>query len=333
MARLDLLNLTLTQQKRQALAAFNFIKIMQEKIEKAFTVDDLYLNVVKAITTDLSMDAAALLKINRTTRDISIVASAGLPENMKPLKLDEHIPEQEILKPTFTNSKSSLLEFHMFVIGSFTFPYFIWYPVAEERDSALVLFAGNRFEDLMSKQPFSEASLDTFGALSSVIFLRRDNIAKTQEMMGKQEERIDFLAEILKTSPVSVIVSDRDGKITYINKTTEKLFGYAADELTGRDQNLLNAEPNAAEIQKIILETVRQGKLWKGELLSRKKNGDLFYVHASFYQLLDKDGIFTALVGFQEDITERKHAEAKLKRSREQLRALAARLAEAEEAE
>jgi PAS domain S-box-containing protein len=322
LARLDLLNLTLTQQKRQATAAFHFIKVLQEKVEKALTTDDLYLNVVKALTSELSMDSAAVLRINFETRDISLLASAGLPEKLKGLKLDEDIATQQLLGPTFINSKSSLQSFHEFVRKSFRYPYFVWYPIADEEDGTVVLFVGNRVEDLVSKQPFSEISLETFGAISSVILLRRDSIAYTQEMLGKKEERIDFLAEILKSSPVSVIATDEDARIIYCNPAVEKLYGYKEQELIGRDPGMLNAESNADEIQSEILETVRRGQVWRGEILNRKKDGDLFYMRASIYKLLDKKGNFMAFVDFQEDVTERRRVEDALKESEEKYRTI-----------
>jgi PAS domain S-box-containing protein len=323
LSRLDLLNLTLTQQKRQAIAAFNFITIMEAKIKKAFTIDNLYLNVVKAITSDLFMDSSAFLRINYENRDISILASSGLLENLKCLKLDENISEQETLKPTFVDSKSSLQTFHKFIISSFKFPFFIWYPILDEEDGMLVLFVGNRFEDLMSKQPFSETSLETFGAISAVILLRRGSIIKTQEMLRRKEERIDFLAEILKTSPISVIAMDWDAKMIYVNPATEEIYGYKAEELIGKDPlALFSAEPDVAEIQKKILNTIRQGKVWRGETLNKKKNGDLFYSCASIYQLLDKEGNFIAFVGFKGDITERKQAEEALCESEKKYRNL-----------
>jgi PAS domain S-box-containing protein len=340
LAKLDLLNLTLTQQKRQAVAALNFIKITQEKSEKAFTIDDLYTNVVKALTDDLFMDSSALLRINFKTRKISLLASSGLRTNLKYLKLDENVSKQEILEPTLVNSKSSPQSFHTFVINSFQFPYFVWYPITDEEDGTLILFVGNRIEDLMSKQPFSQASLETFGAISSVILLRRDNIVKTQEMLRRKEERIDFLAEISKTSPISVIATDVNARVTYCNQATEKLYGYKAEELIGKDPGMLNAEHNADEIQKGIKDAVRQRKIWRGELLNKKKNGDLFYMHASIFPVLDKDGNFIAFVGFQEDVTERKRAEDERKRlleqvreSQEQLQSLSRRLLEVQDAE
>jgi PAS domain S-box-containing protein len=312
LARLDLLNLILTQQKRQAIAAFNFIKIMQEKIEEAFSIDDLYSNVVKALTNNFFMDSSAVLRIDFNTRDIFLLASSGLTENLKYLKLDENISKQEILTPTFVNSNSFLHALHTFVVNNFRFPYFVWYPITDEEAGLIVLFVGNKFEDLVLKQPFSEASLETFGAISSVILLRREYITKTQEILRSKEDRINFLAEILKTSPISVIATDLDTKITYVNPAMGKLYGYKPEELIGKDPGLLNAESNSDEIQKEILDTVRQGKLWRGEIMNRKKNGDLFYIDASIYPVLDRDGNFIAFVGFHEDITEHKKAEGRL---------------------
>jgi len=322
LARLDLLNLTLTQQKRQAVAAFNFINVMQEKIEEALTIDDLYSNIVKALTTDLFMDSSSLLRIDFNTRDIFILASSGLTENLKYLKLDENISKKEVLNPTFVNSKSSLHAFHTFVVKSFEFPFFIWHPIVDEEDSLIVLFVGNRFEDLVSKQPFSDANLETFRAISSVISLRRDNIVKTQEMLRRKREKIDFLAEVLRTSPLSVITTDLNGKIIYVNQAMEKLYGYKPEELIGKNSGMLNAEPNMDEIQREIIDTTRQEKVWKGELLNKKKNGVLFYIHASIYPVLDKEGNFIAFVGFQEDITERKKTEKALRESEKKYRNL-----------
>ncbi len=320
LARLDLLNIKLTQQKRQAIAAFNFIKFIQEKIEKASTIDDLYFNIVNVMTAHLFMDSSALLKINFETKDVSILASAGLSEDLKGLKLDETVSKQELVKPTFVSSKSSLQSFQEFVRDGFKFPYFVWYPIADEEDGTLVLFVGNKVEDTVLKQPFSEESLETFGAIASVILLRRDNIATTLEMLRKKEERINFLVEILETSPVSVIATDKDVKITYVNLATEKLTGYKAEELIGKDLGMLNADPKAAEIQKELVDTISQGKVWRGEILNKKKNGELYYILASVYQLLDEKGNFMAMVGFQEDITERKKAEEALQSSELQYR-------------
>ena len=210
LTRLDLRNLTLGQEKRQALAAFKFIRVMHEKVERASTVDGLYLSAVKTIVSDLYVDSSALFRVDPETGEVTILASSGLPESIEGIHLSQGVSKQEILTPAFSNNKTAPQSFHQAVRSSFRVPYFVWYPIAEEEDGMLVLFAGNRIEDMVFKQPFSEASLETFGAISSAILMRRDNIVTTQEMLRKKNERIDFLAEMLKTSPISVIATDKD---------------------------------------------------------------------------------------------------------------------------
>jgi two-component system NtrC family sensor kinase len=126
------------------------------------------------------------------------------------------------------------------------------------------------------------------------------------------EERITFLAQVLDTSPLSVIATDEHGKISYVNPATRKLFGYKDTELLGKDPIILNANPDAENIQRKILETVSQNRVWTGELLNKKKNGELFYIRDTIYKLNDEKGNFIAYVGFAEDITDRKQLEEQL---------------------
>ncbi len=128
----------------------------------------------------------------------------------------------------------------------------------------------------------------------------------------RAEERITFLAQVLNTSPLSVLATDEHGKIICVNPATENLFGYKDHELLGKDTTILSADPDAENIQKNILDTVRQNKVWSGEILNRKKNGDLFYIQETIYKLTDEKGDFIAFVGFAEDITDRKKLKQQL---------------------
>jgi len=128
----------------------------------------------------------------------------------------------------------------------------------------------------------------------------------------RAEEKITFLAQVLNTSPLSVIATDERGKIIYVNPVTEKLYGYKDYELLGKSPIILNEDSYTVSIQKTILKTVRQNKVWTGELLNRKKDGELFYIKETIYQLTDEKGNFIAFVGFAEDITDRKKLEEQL---------------------
>jgi len=128
----------------------------------------------------------------------------------------------------------------------------------------------------------------------------------------RAEEKITFLAQVLNTSPLSVIATNERGKIIYVNPATEKLYGYKDYELLGKSPTMLNEDSYTENLQKTILATARQNKVWTGELLNRKKNGELFYVKETIYQLTDGKGDFIAFVGFAEDITDRKKLEEQL---------------------
>ncbi len=130
----------------------------------------------------------------------------------------------------------------------------------------------------------------------------------------ESEQKISFLASIVEYSSESFIATDEYGKIFYVNPATEALWGYKSEELTGKDPGMLNAEKNADKIQKEIFDTVNRGEIWHGEILNRKKSGELFYIEATVYRMEDDKGNFMALVGFHKDITERKKAEEELKR-------------------
>ena len=138
----------------------------------------------------------------------------------------------------------------------------------------------------------------------------------------QSEKKIELLAYILDTSPLSVIATDTDEKIIYVNPATEKLFGYKKNELIGKQPIIFNADPDADKIQEEIVDTIKRGGVWKGELLNKKKNGYVFTISASVYRLFDEKGCLIASVGFQEDISERKKVEETLKDSERKYREL-----------
>ncbi|MCF7875137.1 MAG: PAS domain S-box protein [Candidatus Omnitrophica bacterium] len=120
----------------------------------------------------------------------------------------------------------------------------------------------------------------------------------------KTEQQSRFLAGMLDNAPLSVIATNQQRKIVYINPATEKLYGYRKNELLGKDPIILNAEADAGEIEDDILAKTKNRKVYIKRLKNQKKNGDFFIVETAIYQLKDKSGNFVALVGFQKDVTE-----------------------------
>jgi PAS domain S-box-containing protein len=124
--------------------------------------------------------------------------------------------------------------------------------------------------------------------------------------MKKTQENIAFLKGIMNHASESIIATDEHGRIIYANPATETMFGYSAEELKGKDLELLATELYRERIDKQIFGTGATGKMWSGEILNRRKDGKLLYVSTSVSKMVDKEGSFIALVWFQKDVTQTK---------------------------
>jgi two-component system sensor histidine kinase UhpB len=130
------------------------------------------------------------------------------------------------------------------------------------------------------------------------------------------------------------LVRARDAVIVYANDRYHELLGYEPGELAGRPVTVLNAGDPAeaqATAQKIIRTLHREG-VWRGEVHNVRKDGSTLWTRASISTLEDPEH-GTVWVGVLNDITERKQAEDALHRSRQELRALSAKLISVSEEE
>ena len=136
------------------------------------------------------------------------------------------------------------------------------------------------------------------------------------------DKQLRLLSSITEQVADSVITTDLDYKITYVNAAFEKMYGYSRDELLGQSTVILNASPYPEEIEKDIHETISSGRVWRGEIENRRKDGSTFPCELTVFSLKDADGNVFAYAGTQRDITERKRAEEALRDSEMKSRAL-----------
>jgi PAS domain S-box-containing protein len=147
------------------------------------------------------------------------------------------------------------------------------------------------------------------------------------------EERVRFQASLLDQVRNAVIATDPDGKIIYWNRFAEKLYQWTAAEVTGR--SILNVTVPAVrreEAMAIITTLANEGH-WFGEFEVRRKDGRRFMAEVHNARIEDARGMAIGLVGVSADITARKRVEKRLHDSKEQLRALMARVQHVREEE
>jgi len=144
-------------------------------------------------------------------------------------------------------------------------------------------------------------------ALSSLLY-ELWNI--TELRAGKNE--IQKLSTAMQQSPASVVITNIDGIIEYVNPKFTQVTGYLAKEVLGKKSNLLKSGKQAPSTYTDLWETISSNKEWRGELHNRKKDGSLFWEAVSISPIFNQEGEKTHYIAIKEDITEKKITEQKL---------------------
>ena len=117
-----------------------------------------------------------------------------------------------------------------------------------------------------------------------------------------------------EASPASVVITDPEGNITYVNTKFTEVTGYNHEQAIGQNPRVLKSGQTSPEAYQHLWKTITSGKTWKGEFLNKKKNGELYWENASISPLLDEQGKIINFIAVKEDITKRKQAETEIRR-------------------
>lgn len=128
----------------------------------------------------------------------------------------------------------------------------------------------------------------------------------------KSVDSINTLLMAVEHSPESIVITDVSGSIVFVNPKFTQLTGYAFDEALGQNPRVLKSGLVPDAVYKDLWETILSGREWRGELLNKKKDGELYWESASISPVEDAEGRITHFVAVKEDITERKRIENRL---------------------
>ncbi|MHB1392300.1 MAG: ATP-binding protein [Clostridia bacterium] len=126
------------------------------------------------------------------------------------------------------------------------------------------------------------------------------------------DEEIYKLLSAVEHSPASVVITDVNGTIQYVNPKFTQLTGYTFNEAMGRKPAILNSGKHTREFYDCFWKTILSGEDWHGELYNKKKNGDLYWESSSVSSLKGEDGSIKYFISVKEDITEKKLIAQKL---------------------
>ena len=135
----------------------------------------------------------------------------------------------------------------------------------------------------------------------------------------KIEEQNLMLLFAIEQSPSSIVMTDVEGKIEYVNPKFSKVTGYAFDEVLGKNPRILKSGELSHEVYKKLWETITSGKEWRGEFHNKKKNKELYWEMASISPVKNAYGEITHFIAIKEDITEAKGTQDFVKKMTEDL--------------
>jgi PAS domain S-box-containing protein len=112
-----------------------------------------------------------------------------------------------------------------------------------------------------------------------------------------------------------VSIADVTGRITHVNDKFCEISGYNREELLGQNHRLLKSDYHSESFYQEMWDTISQGKVWRGTICNRKKDGGIYWVESSIVPFLDSNGKPYKYISARTDITALRESEERLFRS------------------
>lgn len=129
----------------------------------------------------------------------------------------------------------------------------------------------------------------------------------------KMEQELKILYRASEQSPASIVITDVEGNIQYVNAKFEAISGYKKEEVIGKNPRILKSGYTSDTDYKNLWRTISSGQEWQGEFHNKRKNGDLYWEKALISPIFNSAGAITHYIAVKEDITEEKQQQSLLK--------------------
>jgi PAS domain S-box-containing protein len=169
-------------------------------------------------------------------------------------------------------------------------------------------------EDIYLLQGFANQAAHILDNINNFEELKNyANELKAQIKQRKEtEHELRKLSQAVEQSPASVVITDINGVIEYVNPRFSMVTGYTLEEAKGQKPSILKSGNQSDEVYKELWEHVSSGMEWRGELQNKKKNGELYWESVSVSPIIDDEGVTKHYLAVKEDVTDRKMMEENL---------------------
>ena len=172
-------------------------------------------------------------------------------------------------------------------------------------DIILTLENGREISINSMATPRKDSSETTIGAV-----LVYHDVTETK----RAEAQLCTLSSTVEQSPNSIMITNTEGEIEYVNPKFTEHTGYEPFEVIGKNPRIFKSGKTRPEVYRELWQTVQSGGTWRGELLNKKKNGDLSWDSVVVSPILNSEGAIINYLSIKQDISARKKAEFELKK-------------------
>ncbi len=157
-----------------------------------------------------------------------------------------------------------------------------------------------------NKVPLCDASGEIFGVLG------------TSEDITEEKRREDERARLvtaLEQADESVVITDPEGVILYVNPAFERVSGYSAAEMLGNKPRVLQSGAHEPAFYERLWQTLGRGEIWKGLFINRRKDGVIVEEQTVISPVRNEAGTIINYVALQRDVTNERRLERQLRQS------------------
>ena len=160
--------------------------------------------------------------------------------------------------------------------------------------------------------------------LSRLVACIKRALREADELKARKiaETQMRLQSAALEAAAKAIVITDREGRITWVNPAFDKLTGYSAQEALGQNPRLLKSGVHDQRFYQNLWKTVLSGEVWSGEMINRHKDGTFYTEEQSITPVKDDAGTISHFIAIKQDITKRKIAEERAQAHFNRIRAL-----------
>jgi PAS domain S-box-containing protein len=132
------------------------------------------------------------------------------------------------------------------------------------------------------------------------------HVGVLEDISGRRqaEARLRLQAGALEAAANGIVITDRAGTIIWVNPAMSAMSGYSAAEVIGRNPRILKSSKQPPEVYAQLWKTILEGRVWKGRLVNRRKDGSLYHEEMTVTPLVGERGEITHFVAIKEDVSQ-----------------------------